>query len=52
MGIDGFALLIESGRSCASFPGCIQVFLAAKFLSRELTDSYGINIRALHTETS
>jgi hypothetical protein len=52
MGIDGLALLIESGGSCTSFPGSIQVLLAAKFLPRELTDSYGINIRALHTETN
>jgi hypothetical protein len=52
MGIDGFALLIESGRSCTSFPGCVQVLLATKFLPRELTDSYGINIRVLDTETN
>lgn len=52
MGIDGFPLLIECGWSCTSFPGCIQVLLAAKFFPRELTDSYGINIRALHTETN
>ena len=52
MGIDGFPLLIESGGSCTSFPGCIQVLLTAKFLPRELSDSYGINIRALDTETN
>lgn len=52
MGVDGFALLIESGGGSTSFPGCIQVLLTAKFLPRELTDSYGINIRVLHTETN
>ena len=52
MGVNGFALLIESGGGSTSFPGCIQVLLAAKFLPRELTDSYGINIRVLHTETN
>jgi hypothetical protein len=52
MGIDRFALLIESGRSCTSLPGCIQVLLAAKFLARELSDGYSIDIRAIPIKTN
>ena len=52
MGIDGFALLIESGRSCTSLPGCIQVLLSAKFFARELSDGYSINIRAIPIKTN